>query len=165
LRGFRAALDKNGIAPDEGLIEQGYFTYRSGLVAAQRLLAREPRPTAIFASNDDMAAAAVSVAHRAGLDVPKDVSIVGFDDTAPATTVWPELTTVKQPIAAMADEAVELLLAELRARRAGRAAGQAESVLEHSLVIRESSAAPNAEPKPPARRGERRRESRALAGA
>ena len=165
LRGFRAALDKNGIAPDEGLIEQGYFTYRSGLVAAQRLLARDPRPTAIFASNDDMAAAAVSVAHRAGLDVPKDVSIVGFDDTAPATTVWPELTTVKQPIAAMADEAVELLLAELRARRAGRAAGQAESVLEHSLVIRESSAAPNAEPKPPARRGERRRESRALAGA
>ena len=125
-------------------VEQGYFTYRSGLVAAQRLLAREPQPTAIFASNDDMAAAAISVAHRAGLDVPGDVSIVGFDDTAPATTVWPELTTVRQPIAAMAEQAVDMLLAELRGRRSGRPTGQNVRVLKHSLVVRESSAAPPA---------------------
>jgi LacI family transcriptional regulator len=146
-RGFQAALEKHGISPDDSLVEQGYFTYRSGLVAAQRLLARDPRPTAIFASNDDMAAAAVSVAHRAGLEVPGDVSIVGFDDTAPATTVWPELTTVRQPIAAMAEQAVELLLAELRARRAGREAGQAERVLDHKLIVRESAAPPRNEPK------------------
>jgi LacI family transcriptional regulator len=151
LQGYRDALAEAGFDPDEGAVEQGYFTYRSGLVAAQRLLARDPRPTAIFASNDDMAAAAVSVAHRAGLEVPGDVSIVGFDDTAPATTVWPELTTVRQPIAAMAEEAVELLLAELRARRAGREAGQAERVLDHKLISRESAAPPRSEPK--ARKG------------
>uniref|UniRef100_UPI0013D18494 substrate-binding domain-containing protein n=1 Tax=Enterobacter hormaechei TaxID=158836 RepID=UPI0013D18494 len=56
------------------------------------LLDRKDPPTAIFASNDDMAAAAVGVAHRRGLHVPQDISIVGFDDTALATTMWPELT-------------------------------------------------------------------------
>jgi LacI family transcriptional regulator len=76
-------------------------------------LSRANPPTAIFASNDDMAAATISVAHRRGLVVPDDLSVVGFDDTALATSVWPELTTVKQPIAAMAEAAVELLIADL----------------------------------------------------
>jgi LacI family transcriptional regulator len=156
LRGFLAALEEAGIDPDTAPTEQGYFTYRSGLVAAERLLARNPRPTAIFASNDDMAAAAVSVAHRQGLDVPNDISIVGYDDTAPATTVWPELTTVRQPVAAMAEAAVELLLADLRARRSGSATPGEEKVLDYDLVIRESSA------RPP--RGEKKRGARPKTG-
>jgi LacI family transcriptional regulator len=142
LRGFLTALEEAGLDPEAAPTEQGYFTYRSGLVAAERLLARDPRPTAIFASNDDMAAAAISVAHRQGLDVPRDVSIVGYDDTAPATTVWPELTTVRQPVAAMAEAAVELLLADLRARRAENQTPGAERVLDYDLVLRESSAPP-----------------------
>ena len=77
---------------------------------AEKLLARRPSPTAIIASNDDMAAACISVAHRRGLDVPRDLSVVGFDDTSAATTVWPELTTIRQPIAAMADSAIDILL-------------------------------------------------------
>ncbi len=89
-----------------------------------------------------MAAAAVSVAHRKGLAVPDDLSIVGFDDTAPATTVWPELTTVRQPISAMAEAALELLLADLKARRSGAPTEAAERVLEHDLIVRESSAPP-----------------------
>lgn len=141
-RGFKAALAEAGLDPDEAPVEQGYFTFRSGLGAAERLLDRPDAPTAIFASNDDMAAAAVSVAHRRGLDVPRDISIVGFDDTAPATTVWPELTTVQQPVSAMAEAALDLLLAALRSRRSGVASGPAERVLGHSLVIRESSAPP-----------------------
>ncbi|MDQ8758097.1 LacI family DNA-binding transcriptional regulator [Sphingosinicella sp. LHD-64] len=140
--GFLAALEDAGLDPARAPIEQGYFTYRSGLIAAQRLLARDPRPTAIFASNDDMAAAVINVAHRAGLEVPGDLSVVGFDDTAPATTVWPELTTVRQPIAPMAAAAVDMLLADLRARRAGEEPEGAEHVLDHSVVIRESAAAP-----------------------
>lgn len=138
-RGFADALEAYGLDPAQALVEQGYFTFRSGLIAAERLLARKPRPTAIFASNDDMAAAAVSVLHRRGLAVPGDVSVVGFDDTLIATTIWPELTTVKQPIAAMAEAAVELLLARLRARRAGQAAAPAEQVLGHELIVRESA--------------------------
>jgi LacI family transcriptional regulator len=125
-------------------MEQGYFTYRSGLAASERLLSRPSPPSAIFASNDDMAAAAISVAHRRGLTVPGDLSVVGFDDTSLATTVWPELTTVRQPISAMAEAALELLLADLRGRRSGATRHSAERVLEHELIVRESSAPPGA---------------------
>lgn len=141
-RGFRAAVEAAGLDPADVPSEQGYFTFRSGLEAAEKLLDRKRRPTAIFASNDDMAAAAVSVAHRRGLDVPGDLSVVGFDDTAPATTVWPELTTIRQPVAAMADAALDLLLSEIKSRRNGLAPVPAERVLDHELVIRESSGPP-----------------------
>jgi LacI family transcriptional regulator len=141
-RGFRAAVNAAGLNPADIAVEQGFFTFRSGLEAAEKLLDNPRRPTAIFASNDDMAAAAVSVAHRRGLDVPGDLSVVGFDDTAPATTVWPELTTIRQPVAAMAAAALDLLLSELRSRRHGLPPVPAERVLEHELVIRESSGPP-----------------------
>ncbi|HEY0044143.1 MAG TPA: LacI family DNA-binding transcriptional regulator [Allosphingosinicella sp.] len=141
-RGFAAALQEYGIDPATAPIEQGYFTYRSGLDATERLLALAKPPTAIFASNDDMAAAAIGVAHRKGLQVPEDLSIVGFDDTSLATNVWPELTTVKQPIAQMAQAAMELLLADLRDRRSLSARRFTERVLEHELIARESSCPP-----------------------
>jgi LacI family transcriptional regulator len=143
-RGFMDALKDYGVDPHTAPIEQGYFTYRSGLTASERLLSRPKPPSAIFASNDDMAAATVSVAHRRGLVVPDDLSVVGFDDTALATSVWPELTTVKQPISAMAEAALELLLADLRGRRAGTPRRRTERVLEHALIVRESSGAPAA---------------------
>jgi LacI family transcriptional regulator len=142
--GFRNALAEAGLDPDEAPVEQGYFTYRSGLTAGERLLSRRDPPTAIFASNDDMAAATVSVAHRRGFNVPLDLSIVGFDDTALATSVWPELTTVKQPIAAMAEAAVELLIADLRRRRTDAPHKFTERVLSHAMIIRESSGPPPA---------------------
>jgi LacI family transcriptional regulator len=141
-RGFVDALAEAGLNPAAAPIEQGYFSYRSGLVAAERLLARHPRLTAIFASNDDMAAAAVSVAHRSGLDVPRDVSIVGFDDTSLATTIWPELTTIRQPIAAMAEAALSLLLAKLHDRRDASGALVSERTLDFEFVIRDSAGPP-----------------------
>jgi LacI family transcriptional regulator len=141
-RGFCDALAEAGIDCARQPAEQGYFNYRSGLTAGERLLARADRPTAIFASNDDMAAAAISVAHRMGLAVPDDVSIVGFDDTALATSVWPELTTVKQPIAAMAEAAIELIIADLRSHTAGTPRKFTERVLTHAMIIRESSGPP-----------------------
>lgn len=141
-RGFCDALTEAGIDCEKAPAEQGYFSYRSGLSAGERLLARSDRPTAIFASNDDMAAASVSVAHRMGLNVPEDVSIVGFDDTALATSVWPELTTVKQPIAAMAEAALELLIADLRSHQSGTPRKFTERVLSHAMIIRESSGPP-----------------------
>jgi LacI family transcriptional regulator len=140
--GFCDALAEAGIDPETAPAEQGYFSYRSGLTAGERLLGRPNPPTAIFASNDDMAAATISVAHRRGMTVPGDLSIVGFDDTALATSVWPELTTVKQPIAAMAEAALELLIAGLRVHRAGSTRKFTERVLSHALIVRESAAAP-----------------------
>ena len=141
-RGFCDTMKEYGLAVEDGPIEQGFFTYRSGLRAAERLLALPERPTAIFASNDDMAAAAVSVAHRMGLAVPGDLSVVGFDDTAMATTIWPELTTVRQPIAEMAEAAVDLLLQEIQRRRTGGRRKSSERVLTHEMVVRESSGSP-----------------------
>ncbi len=133
-------MQEAGLKPDPRMVTQGYFTYRSGLEAAEKLLRAPKRPSAIFASNDDMAAATVAVAHRMGLDVPRDLTIAGFDDTPLATTVWPALTTVRQPIADMAREAVKLLLEQLRRKRAGAETEPVQKLLEFTLIPRESTA-------------------------
>ena len=146
LEGFRAAIAEKGVQDDPELITQGLFTYRSGLDAAERLLTLEQRPTAIFASNDDMAAAAVAIAHRMGLDVPGDLTVAGFDDTALATTIWPELSTVRQPIADMAESAATALVRTIRARREGNRADPEHIVMDLSLVRRQSDAAPRMRP-------------------
>jgi len=142
LAGFEAAVaEKPGCQIE---VVQGYFTFQSGLEAAEQLLDSALSPTAIFASNDDMAAAAVSVAHRRGLDVPNDLTVVGFDDTAVATTLWPALTTVRQPVSAMAAMAINLLLQEIEARREGETPEPIDHVIEHTIIQRNSSAPPRA---------------------
>jgi LacI family transcriptional regulator len=142
LDGFQAAMDDAELEVDPALVIQGYFSYKSGLEAAEKLLARKRLPTAIFASNDDMAAAAISVAHRRGLDVPRDLSVVGFDDTPIATTVWPELTTVRQPIAAMAEAAIKLLLLKIRRPKDRHAHQAVDHMVPYVLVKRDSVAPP-----------------------
>jgi len=136
-QGYRDALVEAGIGYDEALVQPGLYTYRSGLDAAERLLTLPQPPSAIFASNDDMASAVVSVAHRRGLDVPGNLSVVGFDDTSASTMVWPELTTIHQPVAAMADTAIDILLREIR-RTAGSGRVTVNHVLQHALVARDS---------------------------
>ena len=144
--GYVAALGEAGIAVQDDYIAQGYFTYRSGLDAAEHILALADPPTAIFASNDDMAAATVAIAHRSGLDVPGDLTVCGFDDTSLATTIWPELTTIRQPISAMSRAAVELLVRQLKSRK-GADAGIEHLVLDHALIRRQSDAAPRIRPR------------------
>jgi LacI family transcriptional regulator len=140
LEGFRSEVRAT---PDaKAKVVQGFFTFDSGLSAAEQLLDAQERPTAIFASNDDMAAAAVSVAHRRGLEVPGDVTVVGFDDTAVATTLWPPLTTVRQPTSAMAAAAMTLLLREIRAERDGESPHPVDQMVPYTLVERQSSASP-----------------------
>jgi LacI family transcriptional regulator len=142
-RGFIKALEEAGLKIDPALQIQGYFSYRSGLDAAETLLSRRPPPTAIFASNDDMAAAAVSVAHRKGLDVPRDLSVVGFDDTSIATTIWPELTTIRQPIIAMAEIALDLVMRTIRSnKKNGGQTKPVDHLVTYSLVKRGSAAPP-----------------------
>jgi len=152
--GYVEAMTEAGLSVDAEQVGQGYFTYRSGLEAAERLL-DGPKPTAIFASNDDMAAATMAAAHRRGLEVPGDLSIAGFDDTPLATTVWPELTTIRQPIAEMAREAVRLLVEQIRGRRGGPAPQVVHKMLKFTLVKRDSSAPPGGAP--PAARTPRRK--------
>jgi len=126
--------------PVEALIEAGAFTYRSGFDAAERLLSAERPPTAIFASNDDMAAAAIAAAHRRGLEVPRDLTVVGFDDTPVAQEIWPALTTIRQPVAEMAEQAVRLLAEGGVPEEEGE--GGLQHLISHELIVRDSSAAP-----------------------
>src|SRR6202022_2766704 len=79
LHGYKVALAEANIPIDDSLIRQGQFTYRSGLEAAEQLLSMAKPPSAIFASNDDMGAATVAVAHRHHLEVPKELTVCGFD--------------------------------------------------------------------------------------
>ena len=111
------------------MVAAGDFTYRSGLEAARLLLTQAERPTAIFASNDDMASGALAAVHGAGLDAPGDISIAGFDDTYIAANSWPTLTTIRQPAADMAHEAA------IRLARPG----ETPEPSPHRLVVRESS--------------------------
>jgi len=89
-----------------------------------------------------MAAAAITVAHRRHMDVPKDLTVCGFDDTDFALSIWPELTTIHQPIADMSRTAVELLVERIRARRTGRTTAREDRLLDFTFVRRESDAPP-----------------------
>lgn len=111
LAGFRHAMAERGLALEEARTPQGWFSFRSGLRAGEALMALEPRPTAVFAGNDDMALGVLAAAARLGVGVPDALSVAGFDDTAMARSVWPELTTVRQPVADMAAAAADMLIA------------------------------------------------------
>ena len=110
--GFTKAMAEAGVAVSEDLIAQGDFSFESGVAVARRLLevSEAERPTAIFASNDDMAAGVISVAGQLGIHVPNSLSVCGFDDTPLASIVWPALTTVRQPIYKMGFQAAKELV-------------------------------------------------------
>lgn len=139
-QGFRETMAAAGVALRDEYFADGGFSYRGGLDAARHLLGLRHRPSAIFAANDDMAAAVSAVAHGLGLSIPSDLSIAGFDDTSVATTVWPELTTIRQPIADMAASAV--LLAIDLTRSGAEPARNVQAEL--TLIERASTAAPPA---------------------
>jgi LacI family transcriptional regulator len=130
------ALATAGLPLRAERVAEGMFTYRSGLSAARQLLEQPTRPSAVFACNDDMAAAVVGVAHGMRLRVPQDLAICGFDDTPIASAVWPELTTIRQPIGEMASAAVELLIEEIRRHHAKLPRLALNRVMPYTLVTR-----------------------------
>ncbi|MFL6844075.1 MAG: LacI family DNA-binding transcriptional regulator [Allosphingosinicella sp.] len=137
--GFEDALAAAGIEPARSLVAEGRYTFESGLAAGETLLDLTPRPTAIFASNDEMAAGIVHAARERGLLVPEDLSLIGFDDTPIASHIWPPLTTVRWPIVSMA-RAAALKLLDNRDEAGPQAA--APSLFLSRLVKRASVAAP-----------------------
>uniref|UniRef100_UPI00286AFD9E substrate-binding domain-containing protein n=1 Tax=Sphingomonas sp. TaxID=28214 RepID=UPI00286AFD9E len=121
------------IAPRADYIRDGEFDFDSGVEAACALLDLADPPGAIFASNDDMAAGVLSVAHDRRIDVPRDLSVAGFDDTTLARMLWPTLTTIHQPMWELAEAATKLLVE----------GGPTQHVrLPHHLVERQSTARP-----------------------
>jgi LacI family transcriptional regulator len=140
-RGFTDEMRANNLPVDASLVETGYFVFPSGVACAERLLHVAQPPTAIFASNDDMAAAVICVAHKMGLDLPSQLSVVGFDDAPVATMIWPLLTTIRQPITQMARLAAGLII-EHSPRRNGWPDPLPHSTLDFELIIRDSVRAP-----------------------
>jgi LacI family transcriptional regulator len=138
-QGFVAAFEAAGLSVPSKRVKQGYYTYRSGFISAAELLRGKDRPTAIFASNDDMAAGALAAAHRLKLDVPRDLSVVGFDDTPLATTIWPNLTTIRQPVGELTRLALEMLAKEIRRRRNGKPQTRRQEAVKLTLVKRASA--------------------------
>jgi LacI family transcriptional regulator len=142
LEGYRRALDRHKIDFDADLVRQGQFDYESGYSCARSLLSSGSVPTAIFASNDAMATGVLSAAHELGFEVPRDISVAGFDDSPLARHACPPLTTVRQPIA----EVARLATVELMKRLHGRSEGDLHFCLEAELVRRGSTASPAREP-------------------
>ena len=144
--GHRFALEAMGIARDDALLMTGTSSYRCGLDAADCLLGLADRPTAIFATNDDLAAAAIAAAQRRGLDIPGDLTVTGFGDGMLATTIWPALTTIRQPSDQMARAAVRQLVRNVHKMRRGVERTPEHVRIEFELVRRQSDAAPRVRP-------------------
>lgn len=138
-RGYVIAMQEAGLAVLPEWVETGDFSYKSGVMATRKLLMLPEPPTAIFAANDEMASAAINIAHQGGLSVPADISIVGFDDTAAALCTWPELTSVRQPMAKMAQTAVIRLCQHLTSSTCANHHTPDECVLDFEIIVRESS--------------------------
>lgn len=138
LLGYGQALHEAGIAMRLDWVEQGLFTRDSGYQAGLRLLGRTDRPTAILAQNDDMAVGALMAARELGLDVPGELSIVGFDDSEVSQISWPRITTVRQPVFEMAASAADMVVAQLEGRAYAKVQAHA-----HELIIRESAVSPS----------------------
>lgn len=140
MQGYRRAFAEAGVSIDDDLIVTGDFTYDLGYSVASRLLQRSRPPTAILAQNDAMAVAAMAAARDAGLSIPADMSIAGFDDAEISRTAWPQLTTVRQPVYEMAWDATDQLLAQIE--ESPQAPPVRRRDYPHRILIRASSATP-----------------------
>jgi len=136
--GFEDALRGAGLTLPRSLIARGNYTFETGVTAAERLLDLSPRPTAIFASNDEMAAGVVFAARERGISVPEELSVIGFDDTPIAAHIWPPLTTVRWPIVSMARLAARKLVADM----VEGSAQDSEPCMLPSMLVRRASVAP-----------------------
>ncbi len=139
-QGFAHAMSQGGQSINPDWIAEGDFAVGPALQAGLRILREKNRPTAIFASNDDMAAGVYAAAQQLGLTVPGDISIVGFDNQPIATSLWPNLTTVHQPIANMAFRAVELLS---NPRNGINSRTERDYVFPFDIIVRDSVARPS----------------------
>ena len=135
--GFTVAMEAAELTVDEKLVRPGEFDFQSGFEAGEYFLGLDQRPTAIFCSNDDMAAGVVAACNVHQVEVPRDISIVGFDDADVATRMRPLLTTIRQPLGELGATAVRELISQLSTR------GSVEPrriVLDHEFVQRDTTA-------------------------
>lgn len=140
-KGYKAALRKSGIDLDKTLLYSGDFHFESGLAAGEALLSQPNRPTAIFSSNDEMAAGIIFSAQKLGIAIPTELSVVGFDDNTFARGLWPSLTTIRQPLEDFGKTAVEIL-SSLRGG-VGNTDFDIDKCLSYEFIERDSAIAVN----------------------
>lgn len=138
LEGYRDVVAARGLDGDAALVRQGDFGFASGERAMTELLALPRPPSAIVASSDQMALGALHVAHREGVDVPGDISLVSFDDSPVVKFSVPPLTAIKQPVAAMTARAATLLIEAA----AGKTDAAESDIIPFHLAVRGSTAPP-----------------------
>jgi DNA-binding LacI/PurR family transcriptional regulator len=138
LDGYRAALDEAAVAADPALIRCGDFLVDDGLVHTRAMLDLSEPPTAVFACSDAYAVGAYKAAYELGVRIPEQLSVVGFDDIAPATWLTPPLTTVRQPLTGMAEEAAAMVISLAR----GQPLPRMRVVLATDLMVRGSTGPP-----------------------
>lgn len=134
-RGFEDGMKKADLEIDPSLIVRGDNQFDSGVDCGVRLLRRAQRPTAVFCANDHMAAGVMKVAHDMGLSIPGDLSVAGFDDDPLASQIWPQLTTVRQPLREIAGAAARLLIQRLR----GEKVDDIDRTVNAEIVVRDST--------------------------
>lgn len=134
--GYRDGLKQSDLTYSEDLVASGDNSIGSGEQCAEELLRRSPRPTAIFAANDDMAAGVLRVATRLGIDVPSELSLAGCDDISLAQQIYPALTTIRQPLSAMAETASLALINGAR----GKPHAPGLEIIPGAIQVRESTA-------------------------
>lgn len=139
LAGFSNALADRGLTLSPEYVAEGAYTFESGAACSELLLSRSPRPTAIFAGNDETAAGVYRTAYLRGLKIPDDLTVIGFDDSPLASRLCPSLTTMRQPIRDMGRLAAEKVMAKIANQDGPPIA--ATTVFPH-LVVRESSGRP-----------------------
>lgn len=137
LDGFCDAINSIGQELPDSYFQQGNFSLKSGLECGEALLRLDDPPTAIFASNDEMAAGVLMAAHKLDMSVPDDLSVAGFDDSATATAMWPPLTTIRQPVGELASHAASCLINHQRENAGKPARGEEE--LDFALIERQST--------------------------
>ena len=135
LLGYKDGLNDSGLVFSERLVVAGDNSLGSGEACAAKLLKRKHAPTAIFAANDDMAAGVIRVADRLGIDIPRQLSVAGFDDISLARQIYPSLTTIRQPLVDMAERAATMLIHH----KSGRASADITEIVPATLQIREST--------------------------
>jgi LacI family transcriptional regulator len=135
--GYQQALKNNKVPFNPEFLIDGEYSFESGVKGANQLLSLDKRPTAIFASNDEIAAGALFACRLAGVDIPKEMSIVGFENSPFSRQTWPKLTTAEVPTVKIAQSATDLLLKQLRKQ-------QNDDVMEFNpeMVVRDSTQAP-----------------------
>lgn len=138
--GFVSALRHSGLELAKSNVKTGNYAIDSGLECALELLSQKNRPTAIFASNDSMAAGVLSAAQKLSIRVPEELSVAGFDGVPISEAVWPKLTTIWQPMKSMGEKAVELLGDYLRNAESDSLSGMRVNVMvDYQLKDRQST--------------------------